>query len=113
MDQGDRTLGFELELLAERSPYDIRVGQDLPLRLTYQNRPLAGAQVVAMNRLNPAEKQVARTGADGRVRLRLDRGGVWLVKAVHMVPAPADSHADWQSFWASLTFELPSAMARN
>jgi len=30
---------------------------------------------------------------------------MWLVKAVHMVPAPAGSDADWRSFWASLTFE--------
>ena len=33
--------------------------------------------------------------------------GVWLVKAVHMVPAPAASGADWESLWASLTFEVP------
>jgi hypothetical protein len=25
---------------------------------------------------------------------------------VHMVPAPAGANADWQSYWASLTFEL-------
>jgi hypothetical protein len=30
---------------------------------------------------------------------------VWLVKAVHMVPAPAGSGADWESIWASLTFK--------
>ena len=33
--------------------------------------------------------------------------GVWLVKAVHMVPLPKGQDADWESFWASLTFELP------
>src|SRR5438034_4577584 len=39
--QGDRLLGFTLELVAERNPYAIPAGQDLPVRLTYQNRPLA------------------------------------------------------------------------
>ena len=29
------------------------------------------------------------TDSDGRVRFRLRPGGMWLVKAVHMVPAPA------------------------
>jgi len=104
--QGDRPLGFTLELVAEQNPYALRAGQDLPVRLTYENRPLAGALVVAMNRQNPSEKLTARTDSDGRVRLRLRAGGMWLVKAVHMVPAPAGSNADWASFWASLTFEL-------
>ena len=100
---------FTLELVAERNPYAIRAGQDLPVRLTYENRPLAGALVVAMNRLNPAEKLSARTDNDGRVRFRLRPGGMWLVKAVHMVPAPAGANAEWASFWASLTFEMPTA----
>jgi uncharacterized GH25 family protein len=103
--QGDRVLGFTLELVAERNPYAIRDGEELPVRLTYENRPLAGALVVAMNRLNPSEKLAARTGKDGRVRFRLRPGGMWLVKAVHMVPAPPGTNAEWSSFWASLTFE--------
>ncbi len=108
--QGDRTLGFPLELLAEKNPYAIRPSEDLPVRLTYENRPLAGALVVAMNRLNPSEKITARTDKDGRVRLRLSgKKSMWLVKAVHMVPAAAGSNADWSSYWASLTFELPKS----
>ena len=106
--QGDRPLGFTLELVAEQNPYALRAGQDLPFRLIYENRPLAGALVVAMNRQNPSEKLSARTDRDGRVRLRLQRRGMWLVKTVHMVPAPAGSSAEWASFWASLTFELPA-----
>jgi uncharacterized GH25 family protein len=108
-EQGDRPLGFTLELVAERNPYTIRAGQELPVRLTYENRPLAGALVVAMNRRNPSQKLSARTDNDGRVRFRLPTGGMWLVKAVHMIPAPAGANAEWASFWASLTFDLPTA----
>jgi uncharacterized GH25 family protein len=103
--QGDRALGFTLELVAERNPYALTPGQDLPLRLTYQNRPLAGALVVAINRLNPMDKVTARSDSDGRVHFALNQAGMWLVKAVHMVPAPAGANAEWQSYWASLTFE--------
>ena len=109
--QGDRRLGFTLELVAEKNPYALRAGQDLPVQLTYENRPLEGALVVAMNRQNPAEKLTARTGRDGRVKFRLRPGGMWLVKAVHMVPAPAGTKADWASYWASLTFETRAANA--
>jgi uncharacterized GH25 family protein len=104
--QGDRRLGFTLELMAERNPYAMRQGEDLPVRLTYENRPLPGALVVALNRLNPSEKLSARTDRDGRVRFRLQSGGMWLIKAVHMIPSPEGTKADWTSYWASLTFEL-------
>jgi len=103
---GDRLLGLPLEIVAERNPYMTAIGQELPFRLVYDGRPLAGALVVAMNRLNPAEKLTARTDNEGRVRFRLTHSGMWLVKAVHMIPAPAGANAEWASFWASLTFEL-------
>jgi uncharacterized GH25 family protein len=106
--QGDRALGFTLELIAERNPYTLRDGEELPVRLTYEGRPLAGALVIAMNRMNPAERVSARTGQDGRVRLKLRPAGMWMIKAVHMIAAPAGSDADWHSYWASLTFERPN-----
>jgi uncharacterized GH25 family protein len=109
--EGDRSLGFTLELVAERNPYTMAAGQDLPVRLTYENRPLAGALVVAINRANPSQKLTARSGKDGRVRFRFPRAGVWLIKAVHMVEAPAGADAEWASYWASLTFELKESPA--
>ena len=110
--QSDRPLEFTLELVAERNPYALGADEELPLLLTYENRPLAGALVVAMNRLNPAEKLAARTDDAGRVRFRLRPNGMWLIKAVHMVPAAAGSQAEWASFWASLTFERQTKIAQ-
>jgi uncharacterized GH25 family protein len=103
---GDRRLGFPLELVAERNPYTLPADQDLPVLLTYETQPLAGVLVVAMNRSNPSAKLSARTDREGRVRFRLPKDGMWLIKAVHMIPAPVGANADWTSFWASLTFEL-------
>jgi uncharacterized GH25 family protein len=108
--QADRALGFPLELVAERNPYVLRAGQELPVRLTFEGRPLAGALVVAFNRLKPMDKLTARSDADGRVRFNVKDKGVWLVKAVHMVAAPAEAKADWVSYWASLTFEMGKAL---
>ena len=105
-DQHDQALGFTLELVAERNPYVLATGDELPVRLTYQQKPLSGALVIAINRHNPSVKLSARSDQDGRVRFRLPDGGMWLIKAVHMVPAPAGVKAQWASFWASLTFEL-------
>lgn len=104
----DRILGFPLELVAERNPYAMTAGESLPVQLLHEKRPLVGALVIAVNRMNPALKQSARTDKNGRVKLKLGSGGMWMIKAVHMTPAQG---ADYQSLWASLTFELRDAAA--
>jgi len=104
----DRVLGLTLELVPETNPYTLAAGQELPVRLLYRGQPLVGAKVAAVPKDQPASQVAARTDAHGRVRLRLAGPGVWLVKAVHMIAAPPGSGADWESFWASLTFALPA-----
>jgi uncharacterized GH25 family protein len=103
----DHVFGQRLELVAEKNPYTLNGGGSLPVRLTYEGKPLAGTLIMALQRGRP-DKIEARTDAKGRVTLKLDRPGFWLIKAVHMIPAPADAGADWESFWASLTFALPA-----
>lgn len=108
-DDRDTALGLTLELLAERNPYLARAGERLPFTLRYQGTPKAGALVIAVNEQHPDRRLSARTDRMGRVTFVLPEGGVWLVKAVHMIAAAPDSGADWQSFWASTTFDLPGA----
>ena len=52
---------------------------------------------------------LAERCVDGRVRFKLPRTGMWMIKAVHMIEAPAGADADWVSYWASLTFEIREA----
>jgi hypothetical protein len=58
------------------------------------------------------EYVLALRAARGQVRLPLAAPGEWLVKAVHMVALEGVPEADWQSYWASLTFALPSTNSR-
>jgi uncharacterized GH25 family protein len=100
----DQQVGLPLELIPEKNPFLLAPGEDLPLLVLYQGEPVAGVWIQARNPRRPEESVSGRTDAQGRVRLRLASGGFWLVKAVHMVPAPQGAGADWESFWASLTF---------
>ncbi len=100
----DRVLGLRLELIAEKNPYTT---SRVPLRLLYEGKPLADALVVAFNKAEPLKKLKARTDKEGRVQLDFSRRGTWLVTSVHMFPAPPKTNADWESVWASLTFERP------
>ena len=107
LDKGfDRIIGLTLELVPETSPTASAARGGFRVRLLYEGKPLEGALVAALPLAQPDRKLRSRTGTDGRATLALDRG-VWLVKAVHMIPAPPETGAEWESLWASLTFEIP------
>jgi uncharacterized GH25 family protein len=80
-------------------------------RLLHEGEALAGALVVAMSRNDPSVRLATRSDRDGAFSFILPRAGVWLVKSVHLVEASMFSRADWDSLWASLTFESPGAQA--
>jgi uncharacterized GH25 family protein len=100
--------GLTLELTPEVDPYTLAPGARLTVRLLYRGRPLAGAMVMALDAVDAQTPQQVRSDAQGRATFTLPRAGPWLIKAVHMIPAPGDAGADWESFWASLTFSLPA-----
>jgi uncharacterized GH25 family protein len=102
----DAPLGFTLELVPLKNPYALAPGGELPLALSFRGKPIEGVLVVALDKGAPDKAVSARTDAQGHVTLRLDRPGFWLIKAVHMQPAAAGAGVDWESFWASITFDL-------
>ncbi len=91
----DQALGFRYEIVRESRG---------TFRVLFEDKPIANMRVVALHR--DGTRVAARTNRQGRVSLRLDKSGEWLVKSVHVVRAPAGSGADWESLWASLTFAL-------
>jgi len=104
-----RPLGLLFELVPESDLFVFKPGSSSGFRLLFQGKPLEGALVVAISRQNPNKKISGRSDRNGRVPLRLDQAGDWLVKAVHMTPAATGSGAQWQSFWASVTFRMEAA----
>lgn len=104
LDGGDRAVGLELELVAERNPYAMQGGGTLPLRLQLRGSPLADAPVRVRSRSRPDDAMQGVTDAAGRVRFALVEGE-WLVTSVHVEPVAA-SHSEYRSYWASLVFKI-------
>lgn len=99
----DTPVGQTLELIPLRMP---RSGETLPLSLSFRGKPIAGVLVIAMRKGASQRAVRARTDAKGRVTLHLADPGFWLIKAVHMEAAPPNAGVDWESWWASMTFDL-------
>lgn len=100
-----RPIGLRLELVPQTPPYRLKPNQPLEVQLLYESRPIADVQVMAFSKTQPKNRLLQRTDANGRSRFVLPHADVWLLSAVHMIPAPAGTQADWESFWASLTFD--------
>ena len=91
--------GFRYDIVPESNPW--RSGP-LRVRVLFEDKPACGVLVTAINR---DARISVRTDAHGRAVLNLPKSGAWLIKSVYMVKAPTDSGVDWESLWASVTFE--------
>jgi len=100
-----RPIGLRLEIVPQTPVYPLKRSRELVVQLLYENRPLANAQLLAFSKKKLKTPLVQRTDAEGRARFVLPHADIWMLSAVHMIPAPADAKADWESFWASLSFE--------
>ncbi len=108
----DVDLGYRLEIIPQRDPYVLGDENQLPLRINYQGEPIANLLLVAFTAEDPQTKQRLRSDEQGMVTIEIDRPGTWLVKTVHIIPVDdSDDKADWESFWASLTFRIGSDAA--
>jgi len=106
----DQLLGMPLELMSETDPSTLSGGGRLSIRLLYQGNGIEGVLVVAIPQDEPREALKATTDREGRVSFELELPGIWLAKAVHMIEAPDKRRADWESLWASLTFQIPAPL---
>ena len=60
---------------------------------------------IALSKDDPDKAVRVRTDARGRATVHIAHPGFWLIKAVHMEPAPPGTGSMWESWWASMTFE--------
>lgn len=127
----DRVLGLPLEIVPAADPFkpigsgattttssvekgDPEKAPGHPFIVLFRGKPVADVLVVAVNEREPEKRFTGRTDSRGRVELPLAQGGVWLVSCVHMERAEGRAlevevdgepvQADFESFWASLTF---------
>jgi uncharacterized GH25 family protein len=110
-DRATAVVGMPLEIVPFGVPGAAPV---LRARVLSKGRPLASALVKAWRaksgtdaakRDSIAVAWSGRTDARGEVSLNVAAPGEWLLSSVQMVPCPDRAEADWESTWASLTFE--------
>lgn len=102
----DRPVDFPLEVLLDADPMSLKMGDEVTVRLLLNGAPLEGVLMRASHKTTAAANTSARTDASGRAKLKLGADGMWMIHCVHMQEAPKGLDADWESLWASLTFQV-------
>ena len=95
--------GLKLEITPLENPYSKTVGDNLEFQVLFDGKPLAGKTVFADNRNGATQKMT--TDREGRITMKIDRSGLWLVRLVFMQRCTTScNEADWESFWGAFSF---------
>lgn len=103
-----RPVGFAVEFVPLTDPASLKAGQKLRVQVLLRGQPLAGTHVEAQSLTagKVKERQLGSTDAQGEIEIPLDTPGLWKLHTIRMERLTGDKEADWESFWASLTFEI-------
>ena len=107
-----RVAGQRIEIVPLDDPLAQAAGATLRFQLLFEGKPRAGVLVKAWHKQGAQVTTIrATTDAQGRFALTLPFAGSWMLNAVHMVAVTGaatvgSSNAEWDSFWASLSFTL-------
>jgi uncharacterized GH25 family protein len=103
--------GLPIEIVPQADPTTLAPGSTLQALVLWNGKPAPGIQVERAwaHGGKSDRKVIGRTDARGRIDIPVDSPGRWRLHAVHM-RASTQPGADWESHWASLTFEVPPAV---
>ena len=101
-----RPAGLPIEFIPESDPFHTKVGSSLPVKLLFRGKPAADILVTAASTGNPKPHPIGRTDATGRVMVPIEAAGKFRLHAIQMERCAEPSAAEWESFWATLTFEV-------
>jgi len=96
-------LGYTLEIVPYSSPVETNAGDYFTIQLLYQGGPLRNAQISSINKRHSEQIIKTRTDEQGYAEILLPYAGIWMLNAVHIIPA---TRTDWESFWANLSFSI-------
>ncbi len=107
-------LGYPVEFMPLANPYELGVGDELRVRFLRAGQPVASQLVYANyeghHGHNEAgghvEAVTTRTDGDGVATIPLSGKGRWYVRTIHMVETADEADLNYESNWATLTFEV-------
>ncbi|MGH9798602.1 MAG: DUF4198 domain-containing protein, partial [Candidatus Polarisedimenticolia bacterium] len=106
-----RPLGLPIEIVPLSDPGTLRPGGRLEVQVLFEEAPYAGGTLCATHdgysKEHDAYAWCDRLDGEGRAVVPVRAPGLQLLRITRMRRLQGDPKADWESFWAALTFEVP------
>jgi hypothetical protein len=103
-----------VEFVPVTNPYELTLPADMEVRLLGNGRPLTGQLVYLGQGHHQGHHEEnghehhdtqLRTDQNGMIEIRIDRPGTYYLRTIHMIKSRKDDF-DYESNWATLTFEV-------
>jgi uncharacterized GH25 family protein len=100
--------GLKLEIVPQKSPYQLKPGESLPVQILYEGQPLSGA-TVKLNNLDFDAAPIAQilTDPSGLAIFTVPLRGHWQLNVIWTRPIN-NTKADYETLFSSLTFGFDS-----
>ncbi|MGF1462707.1 MAG: DUF4198 domain-containing protein [Maricaulaceae bacterium] len=113
-DDFAKALDYPVEIVLAENPTALDTGDRVAFQVLRSGEPVPGQLVYASyagfegedGAGDHARAVQMRTDNTGRAAFELSRAGVWYLTLIHMEKLADDTDADYESNWATLTFEV-------
>ncbi len=101
-----RPHGLLIEIVPATNPYSLKQGDELAVKVIYRGKPLPQAEL-AWSYPGMGEEFAGSTQTDdsGNAIVPLQTSGPYVIRLTYMEWVKKLTH-EWESYWASLTFEV-------
>lgn len=105
-----RRVGQELEILLLDDPWSVKLGTDLTVQILFRGKPVNGLAIKSLADTGDGSiaELHARTNADGVAEIPLEHRGSWVIRATLIRPSDDREAADWDTYYSTYSFLLPS-----
>ena len=94
-----------IDIIPLSHPYQLNDGDTLTVKVLFKGGPLANTKIRTWHKLPGTVTDTSMMSNEkGEISFPVTTSGEWMVSCVTMLRITDDPHAQWQSYWGSLTW---------
>jgi nickel transport protein len=102
--EATKPLGQRFEVVPQKDPATVKVGEKLPILVVFDGKPVEGAVITTGGAHAGDAKDLLKTDKNGMASVAVEKPGLQMAKATHKVPLKDDPDADDLSLASTITF---------
>lgn len=104
----DKKIGHKFEIILQNNPAELKPDERLIVKVLFEEKPIENLRVLigAENFNEGKYSSHSKTDRNGEAVLEIPSKGLCYVRTHFIRPHSADENFEWESFWASTTFEI-------